>query len=644
MGYTLVKSFERGIDTRKLIDTTEAGALLDGRDCHITLGGELEKRAAFVVTGTLPPETIGMFVTEGRVIHTWGDAEDPPVGLPAGVVYHSIPEPEHTAEADDGQPLKRILSVEEFNGDLYVVALYEDDHIVHWWKDDFVKHQPSEGDNPPLTSPGNKPQVMAAFVPTAFGGAPPTDNNVHIIAIWLVSPTTTYNFSGTDPDAFMMIPATGVDSVGRPTNDITVTNGFTTGGVDVASAIQTAVNSFVPTSGPDMSCQADTNKVSFWVEVESALYNGWKVEFRLSFCVPSGPGMKYTLTGGLDPVFGTPPAIPGGPIVKGDFALAHNYRMFATQETFLNFSAPKDPAEWENIALNAGFIDHSMLTSRKPKLISMGDYGGDLAVFGTRHVFIWHIDVLPAGDSKRQTLHGTGTFAPHSVVPYGSSDIMYLDVSGIRSLRTHDIAQVAFAADIGNLIDTLVRAKIATLTDDQKKYNVWGVVEPRSGRLWMVLFDRIYVLSDYPSSRISAWTYYDATEVPVDYMSTSDNSVYWRSGDDIVIYGNEAGDEYDDTEGLARIPYIDGGKPATAKNWSGIDVALFGTWAVRASFDPTVPAALDSIANLTKSTYAQQKIAMNGESPAVSLEFRTTYVGPARIGNAALHYTDGTAD
>jgi len=64
----------------------------------------------------------------------------------------------------------------------------------------------------------------------------------------------------------------------------------------------------------------------------------------------------------------------------------------------------------------------------------------------------------------------------------------------------------------------------------------------------------------------------------------------------------------------------------------------------KASFDPTVPAALDLIANMTKSTYQQQKIAINGESPALSLEFRSTYVGPARIGNATLHYTESTAD
>ena len=160
----------------------------------------------------------------------------------------------------------------------------------------------------------------------------------------------------------------------------------------------------------------------------------------------------------------------------------------------------------------------------------------------------------------------------------------------------------------------------------------------------MALKDRIYVLSFYPSSRISAWTWYDAVTAPVNYMMSSDDSVYWRSGNDIVVYGGESGTQYDATEALARIPYIDAGKPATHKNWTGFDAAIYGTWAVRGSFDPTIPAALDLLANVTKSTYAQQKIAVNGESPAISLELRSTFIGPARIGNASLHYSDSTAD
>jgi hypothetical protein len=127
-------------------------------------------------------------------------------------------------------------------------------------------------------------------------------------------------------------------------------------------------------------------------------------------------------------------------------------------------------------------------------------------------------------------------------------------------------------------------------------------------------------------------------------MHASDDIVFWRSGNNIVAYGGMEGTTYDATECLIRTPYIDAGTPATSKNWTGIDLSALGTWEIKASFDPTQPAATDLIANITKSTYQQQKIAMNGESPAISLVMRSSYVGLAKIGNAAVHYTDSTAD
>lgn len=654
MGYTLVKSFERGIDTRKLIETTEPGTLLDARDCHITLGGELEKRAAFVTTMTLPAGTIGLWVTEGRVLHVWGDSATAPVGLPAGVQYHSIPDP-------DASPLTHILSVTEFQSKLYVVALYADGDALHWWQLDspaapadfgLVTWPPlpptDGGGDPPDTTPGDNPKTDLWFQLIATG-EPPSD--VTITGVYLLAPTSTYNWG---VDAFLMIDQSGMSGTWPVASEV-VTGPHQAR--EIALRVMSEVNSKNFTGGVgeppvNLRCQIDTGALlTFWVEHPGPAYNGWKVQITLSGPGLVQPGGINTLGGGAftTGTLGSPVPVPtagepGDPVMKGYFAIAHNERILAIQDAMLNFSAPRQPTVWTNTDAGAGFIDLSMVTSRKPSLTSMADYDGDLAIFGKRHVFVYFIDVIKTGDRKRQTLQNTGTFAPHSVVPWGTTDVMYLDVSGIRSLRARGDSGQAFSADLGNLIDDLVRAKIETLTEDQKRYNVWGVVEPRSGRLWMALYDKIFVLNYYPSSRIAAWTWYDATDVPIDYMVTSDDSVYWRSGDDVVIYGNEDGDEYDDTEALARIPYIDAGKPATSKSWTGFDAAVFGTWTVRGSFDPTQPTALDLLATITKSTYQQQKIAVNGESPALSLEFRTTYVGPARIGNAALHYTESNAD
>ena len=649
MAYTVVKSFDRGLDTRKLLDTTEPGTLLEAKNCHITLGGELEKRAAFIVKTTLPGETIGLYVGEGRVIHTWGDDATAPAGMPAGAIYHAVPSP-------DGTPLVRVLSVVEFNDGMFVTALYESNHAFHWFNDELVTVPPpdviDDGSGgtvtPPDSSPTNKPQATGSFFPQIYTiTSPPAF--MHIYAIYLLKPSTTYNFTaGPGQDAWMLIPQTGT-SGGKPVGDIQLD--YETGSVGsaaITAAIMGAINTSVST--PKVQAQASATAPAqclFWIDDASTTYNGWKLEFKFASISQFAPP---PFSGGVDPpppAPSPPPAPPAGPnppTEKGFFALAHNGRIFSTQESVLRFCEPEDAANWDKTGDGAGYISHSFLVSRRPILVSMGDYGGDLAVFSKRHVFVWSMDTDPTGDRLRQTIHGTGTFAPYSVVPWGQTDIMYMDTSGIRSLRARDSSEQAFAADIGNLIDSLVKEKVAALTDDQKKYQIRGIVEPRSGRLWMACHDKIFVLTFYPSSRVSAWSWYDATEAPVDYLVSSDDSVYWRSGNDVMIYGDESGNVYDDTEALARIPYIDAGKTATHKNWTGIDVALFGDWRVRGSFDPTVPAALDLIANLTKSTYQQQKIAVNGESPALSLELQSTFIGPARIGNATLHYTESTAD
>ena len=77
MGYTVVKSFDRGLDTRRLLECIEPGSLLEAVNVHVTRGGELEKRAAFVQEATLPATTMGFFANEGlsgTLFHTFGDA------------------------------------------------------------------------------------------------------------------------------------------------------------------------------------------------------------------------------------------------------------------------------------------------------------------------------------------------------------------------------------------------------------------------------------------------------------------------------------------------------------------------------------------------------------------------------------------
>jgi hypothetical protein len=693
MGYSVIKSFERGIDLRRMIDTTEAGALLDAKDCHITRGGEIEKRAAFIVTATMPPETTGFYATRGPVFHTWGIGPAP-AGMPPRGVYHDVQLPDDPLTTTDDEStltIEAILSVEEFSGNLYVIVKYSDGKVRHWYNDILLmKVAPT----PPvlLSLPPPHPSPTATPIPLP-GPIPPTSASpgrpqcsFYLVAL---SPMTLQHISmhapgapedetfemWEEPDGTFIKLMDNMDDwadlailipMGFFTYAYVVGYALAVPGAGAEQQIASLINAHVPThpDTPKAWCQiAADGKLTVWIEEQTTKWNGWAINIQGDglFFTTANPGplspstaiITPTFSGGIEPPID--PDDPGGgtggggstfvpgPLDVGTFVLAHNRKLYCTQQQLLNFTALDKPDGWPFTPLS-GSIDHTNIGEGMPILLSLADYGGDLAVFGDRHIFIWRMDPDQLKNFKRQVLHRTGTIAPHSVVSFGQNEVMYLDRSGIRSLRQRESQDAGFASDLGNNIDDLVTAKIRNTTTTQQKEKFWGDVEPNSGRLWMGLHDIIFVLSYFPGNRIAAWTYYDATTYPIDMLNATDEHIYWRSGDNVIVYGGETGVEYDATEALARVPYIDAGKPATFKSWSALDAALFGTWQIRASFDPTQPTAFDLLANVTKSTYAQEKVAVNGKSPALSLEFRSTFNGPARIGNATLHYEENFSD
>ena len=665
MGYTVVKSFERGLDTRRMIDITDPGGLLVGKDCHVTRGGEIEKRAAFVVTDTLPAGSVGFYATPnppggiGPMFHCWGEAADPGE-LSPNVVYHSIPYPGFPGVAED-YTLVSIQSVEEFAGKLFVLAEYEHDDgtrvTVAWYFDDSGPialrtyiHIDDEGGGSDTGggATGTKPSATFTYSTiTELVAGEVIPKITKLSRAYLLKPSTTYNFTGTPPDAYEIIDHTGVDGVGRPAISPSEELGRLYA-PEVVGILVDRIQGYT-TAGVEVTAAQAGNQLVVRVDVEGTTYNGWSI-FISTTGINVSPGSTAALSGGLDrPAGGGEPEPEEGdppPLLQlGTYALAHNTKLYTVNGSKIFISASTDATHWDGAHFaGADVIDATMVAEGTPIFLAMADYQGDLAFFGKKHILIYQMDPDPELNIKRQTLHRIGIIAPHALVPYGEGDVMFLARSGIRSLRTRQGVDEAFAADLGTPIDDLVQAKIEESDNDIRINNFWAEVEPRHGRLWMALHDKIFVLSWFPESRISAWTIYDVSAYPIGMLNAADDRVYWRSGNNVIVYSGDDGETYDATEAIAQIPYIDGGKIATHKNWEAIDVAAIGNWQVRASFDPTQPTEFDLIANITKSTYTQQKIAMNGESPSVSLELRTTMASAARIGNATLHYSDSTAD
>src|SRR5690606_18544840 len=86
-----------------------------------------------------------------------------------------------------------------------------------------------------------------------------------------------------------------------------------------------------------------------------------------------------------------------------------------------------------------------------------------------------------------------------------------LDESGLRSLRSRQTINLASTTDIGVPIDTLVTAKIRELSESERTF-VYGLIEPATGRFWLVMKDTIFVFSFFQGARVSAWSTYETTD------------------------------------------------------------------------------------------------------------------------------------
>jgi hypothetical protein len=82
MPYVLVEDFRSGLDTRRTNVTSVPGSLLTLTNAHITRGGEIEKRRAFVELADLPSETEGLAAAGGQ-IYVFGTAEPSDITLPS---------------------------------------------------------------------------------------------------------------------------------------------------------------------------------------------------------------------------------------------------------------------------------------------------------------------------------------------------------------------------------------------------------------------------------------------------------------------------------------------------------------------------------------------------------------------------------
>ena len=129
MAYIIIEDFRGGLDRRRMDVHAPPGSLIELTNAHITRGGEIEKRPAFVEVCDLPSETVGL-VSGGGSLYTFGTAAPTsvtfPDNTPNNLIYQQLL---HPSNAD----LVEIVDHEFYNEQIYVIARFADGRTYHYY-------------------------------------------------------------------------------------------------------------------------------------------------------------------------------------------------------------------------------------------------------------------------------------------------------------------------------------------------------------------------------------------------------------------------------------------------------------------------------------------------------------------------------
>ena len=682
MALVHVKEFLGGLDTRRMAETTPGGVLIEAVNCHITAGGEAESRAAFVEAYTLPSGTVGLAATRSQLV-TFGSAAPPT--MPSGVAYQRLQHP-------SGSPtLIRMPSWDLYAGVVYAVGVFSDGSRHHFyngtrvtdWFDGRARAVFSvvSGRTTPATSAtasfrvtggtsgvGNKiTSITANGVALTSGAVAHTGDNVTTAAAGaaaITSHTSSPDYTATsDGDTvtitasvagtaangrFLAVTPGGDATVGSVTNfaggtaaiTSSITNiqidgvaiiaspvSYVTDNPTTATAIAAAITADVST--PEYTAIAVGETVVITASTAGTAANGRAVVITTANGFVVSPSSGLTMSGG---------AVTAGTFTPGSYVETIGSKMNSLSGPNWHFSGIKQPTKWTTDAVGAGFVDLSTYSSGSEELLAIARYQANVAIFSETNVQIWFSDPDPKLNTQKQILNNTGTSAANSVTQFGDSDIFYLNESGIRSLRARDSSNAASTSDIGVPIDGLVTKALAGVSVLERD-KIFGLIEPRDGRFWMIIGDTVFVLSYFRAERtVSAWTTYTLPG-KIDAAIVFNRRVWLRVGNKVYVYGGTGADRtYDDTKCVVRTPFLDADNPTQRKYLSGIDVAAEGEWEVYVSMDVNRPGESELIGIIKDSTFLDGRIPAMGSTSHFSFTFKSRGKGPHKLGSLIVHF------
>lgn len=417
-----------------------------------------------------------------------------------------------------------------------------------------------------------------------------------------------------------------------------------------------AQGSGAPTKIADLSGAPFGQTVQLWMgtlQPPAGVSTGAGSLMEWAGCREYGPG-QFFVSAGIWNAAHTAPSIYNWwngvvvPSYVGYHPLASGQKMYRVGGSVIYFSGLGDPSDTNplnpggtgpnTVHPGAGFIDTSRLSADTNFLIGLAPYYKQVAAFSRSATLIFAMDPDPSKNDLSQTL-ATGAWSGNSIVPIGTGEIYFLARAGVRSLRSLSSGLQAGIADVGAPIDTLLAPAIANGT-------FVGLYAPAvhditTGRYMIAIGNTMYILSSWPSSKITAWS---AIPLPftVDQIVTAGSKIFARAGDVIYQYGGADGLQYDTRPATVRTPLHPAGTPMTKKKSLSIAAEVQGNWAMSVCMDPDNPTIFEPVANLTRTTYAQETIPFSGFGSHIGFKLTCSDAAASKIGGISVRFDKST--
>lgn len=684
MGSVFISDFKYGMDRRRQKVAGVPGTLWIGKNVVVSRGGDIETPKAFVPLYTLSAgQTFGLQSVGGQ-IYVFGSiaAGSLTTPIPNGVQYQQL-----ASAVGAGDAMVQVLDVKAAGGKLYVIAKYASGNIYHFYNAVRIT------DWDALATTNGSAATLAVHLADVVNA----DANVAGIAAGAVvtltanTPGVAFTITqgvsgGGGGTVTLATPQANVSAVAevRATGQVTITGGSALAGVNRITDVTTnGVSLMLAPVDWVLSNAATASAVAIQINNKTATHHRTAVAVGAVITITAGPGTGATPNGHvvatqlLGSVTATTSNMTGGvtaviavaqistATLGGSYAGTDQYTLTVNaiaytatgnasgmgKSLYLTLQRMWSPAtsleqycklntftDWSDATASsgAGFINLSNAAEGSEPLVGAGTYITQTAFFSRRNCRIYSLNTDATKEVLAQSLDNTGARSARSILAYGTTDLFYLDETGIRSLKARDASGAAFVNDLGTAIDNFVVGNMNLLPNGVVQ-RACAVVEPLDGRYWLAIGPYIYVLSYFPASNVSAWTYLDPGFSVSDFARAY-NRLYVRSADTIYIYGGTNGTTYPAAGALTSqvdLPFAAASPPGLYM-FTGFDMAGTGEWQVKVYTDPDNLALYINVGTVDGTTYAEDNNSWGARATHAAPSLICSAGGLATLSNITL--------